>query len=237
MAGSLKRVCWDACAWIALIQKEKIRDDSGRDVEDRESLCRSVIRAAEAKKIEIATSALSYVEVCKKPAVRQEGEDKIANFFEHEFVLPVNLDRYVGERARELMLAGYSKLKPPDAVHLATAAIANAEEMHTFDDKLLALDLHIDKADGTKLKIKKPGIADTPAPLLEWQQEQAAAVAENLEGAAEQEIDLSPELDNNEEGDEEEAWPEPEDAAQPASEGSQDEEQAREDAPPDESER
>lgn len=45
MAASPKRVYWDACAWIALIQKEKIRDGHGNVTEDRETLRKSVIKS------------------------------------------------------------------------------------------------------------------------------------------------------------------------------------------------
>jgi predicted nucleic acid-binding protein len=162
-----RRIYWDACVWIALIQQEKIRDTSGNLVEDRYGMCRNVINAATRGQIEIATSTFSFAEVCKNPDVMGKAEDKIAAFFENDYVLPVNLDRAVGERARILMMSGFSKLKPPDACHLASAAIANAEEMHTFDDKLLALDGKIDKLDGTKLKICTPNPSGNPAPLLD----------------------------------------------------------------------
>ena len=167
MAISPRRVYWDACTWIALIQEEKIRDDKGTLIEDRATMCKSVIGAAKAGSIEIVTSALSLVEVCKHPTVRNEKEDRLAEFFENDYILLANLDRYVGERARSLMLAGYSRLKPPDATHLATAAISNAEEMHTFDRRLLNLSGLVDKADGTKLKICKPDPGGDPMPLLE----------------------------------------------------------------------
>jgi hypothetical protein len=39
--------------------------------------------------------------------------------------------------------------------------------MHTFDDKLLALEGQIDKLSGTKLKICKPDPGGKPAPLLD----------------------------------------------------------------------
>src|SRR5712691_5155350 len=162
-----RRIYWDACVWIALIQREQIRDVNGRLVEDRYGMCRNVIAAAERDQLEIATSALSYAEVCKNPGVADLTEDKIAAFFEKDYVLPVNLDRAAGERARALMRSGFSRLKPADACHLATAALANAEEMHTFDDKLLALTGKIDKEDGTKLTICKPDPGGKPAPLLD----------------------------------------------------------------------
>ncbi len=39
MAASLERVAWDACTWIALIQREEIKNESGAITEDRERLC------------------------------------------------------------------------------------------------------------------------------------------------------------------------------------------------------
>jgi predicted nucleic acid-binding protein len=160
MAGSPKRVAWDACAWIARIQKEKIRDENDVVIEDREAMCRAVLHAAEAGKVEIVTSALCLVEVNKDPAVKAEDDpDDIAAYFEHDFVILANLDRFVGERARELMRAGYSRLKPPDAVHIATAALANVVELHTFDERLLNLNELIDKADGRSSKSANPILA------------------------------------------------------------------------------
>jgi predicted nucleic acid-binding protein len=168
MATSTKRVYWDACIWIALIQKEKIPLPSG-GIEDREQMCRSVIEAAKKGRLEIATSTLCLAEVCKHLDLRAATPaDKIAEFFEHDYILLVNVDRYVGELARELMLHGHSKLKPPDAIHLATAAITQGiEQMHTFDRDLLDLDGVLDKMDGTKLKICKPDPGGPAAPLLE----------------------------------------------------------------------
>jgi predicted nucleic acid-binding protein len=167
MASLPKRIYWDACAWIALIQKERIRDASGAVVEDREQMCRTVIEAAKKGSFEIATSALSYAEVCKDTNVRGKDEDQIASFFEHDFILPVALDRLIGEHSRALMLKGFSGLKPPDAIHVATAAFVSADEMHTFDSKLLSLSGLIDKRDSTKLKICKPDVGGAPGPLLQ----------------------------------------------------------------------
>lgn len=65
------------------------------------------------------------------------------------------------------MLAGHPKLKPADASHLAAAIVAGVDEMHTFDGRLLALDGQLDKLDGTKLTICKPGHGGPPLPLLD----------------------------------------------------------------------
>jgi len=161
-----RRIYWDACAWIALIQKEKIRDNTGRVIEDRDMMCRTVIEAAKRGQFEILTSTLSLVEVCKDPAIKAQPADAVADYFENDYILLVNLDRSVGEHARSLMTAGHAGLKPPDAIHLATAAISGVEELHTFDGKLLDLDGVLDKSDGTKLKICKPDPGAPPAPLL-----------------------------------------------------------------------
>jgi len=165
MAASPKRACWDACSWIALIQKEKIEVNGV--TEDRYTMCRSVINAASKGGIEVIISGLCYAEVCKNPGVKAEGEDKISAFFEHDYILPVAVDKYVGETARRLLLQKYPGLKPQDSVHLATAIIANADELHTFDKKLLDLDGQIARADGVKLKICKPGSGGAAAPLLD----------------------------------------------------------------------
>jgi predicted nucleic acid-binding protein len=117
-------------------------------------MCRSVLIAAKAGKVEIATSTLSLAEVCKDPASASEAASRFHEFLMLEYVLRVTLDRAVGEKARELMQGGYSG--PPDAIHIATAIVATAREMHTFDRKLLDLDGLLAMADGSKLKICKP---------------------------------------------------------------------------------
>lgn len=65
------------------------------------------------------------------------------------------------------MMGKHSGLKPPDATHLATALIANVDEMHTFDEKLLALDGRLTKSDRTMLKICKPAHGGGQLPLFD----------------------------------------------------------------------
>ena len=93
---------------------------------------------------------------------------KVKDFFENPYVLRVNLDVAVGHRARQLMLEGHSKLKPPDASHLASAVECGAEEFHTYDGALLKLSNKILGLDGSPLFICKPRIPPTDsAPLLD----------------------------------------------------------------------
>jgi predicted nucleic acid-binding protein len=167
MAVSPDRVYWDSCSWIALILDEKIPRPDGT-IEYRGALCRSVITKATNGGIEIFTSALTLIEVNKMPQYgSQPTRDMIRDFFQNDYIVVVNIDRQVGELGRELMRRGYAKLKPADASHIAAAVIAEVTEMHTFDDRLLALDGKIDKADGTKLRICKTSTGGPRLPLLE----------------------------------------------------------------------
>lgn len=146
-----------------MIQREKILVNGV--LENREMICRAVIAQVELGKIEIVTSFLSYAEVCRDRD-RNSTEDKIAAYFEHDYILPTPVDRQVGEVARRLMMSNLSGLKPPDAIHIASACVANVREMHTFDDKLLRLNEKIARKDGILLKIVKPNAPLPPAPLL-----------------------------------------------------------------------
>jgi len=166
-ASPKKRVAWDACAWISMIQKEKIRDAKGVVMEDRGALARSVIDSAEKGKLEIVSSGLCLVEVCKNPPGIAAPTDGIADYFEHDHILVVPVDKLVGTKARQLMLAGHPGLKPPDATHLATAIVANVDELHTFDQRLLDLDEKLPKLNGEKLKICKPALGGPAMPPLD----------------------------------------------------------------------
>jgi len=162
MANNPRRVYWDACTWIALIQREKILIGGS----DRDTLCRAVIAEAKKNRIEILTSTLSLVEVCKDPKIRTSEEDQIGAYFENDYILLMNLDRLVGEHARQLITAGHVGLKPPDAVHVASAVLGQVSELHTFDEKLLRLDGEVVRLDGGKLRICTPDAGGMPPPLL-----------------------------------------------------------------------
>jgi hypothetical protein len=71
-------------------------------------------------RLEIATSAFCLAEVCKSPDLRLGSPDRIADFFESDYILIATVDTVVGHRARKLMTGGHAGLRPPDAVHVAT---------------------------------------------------------------------------------------------------------------------
>jgi predicted nucleic acid-binding protein len=149
------RYAWDSCAWIAMIIQEQ-SPLKGGGYEDRAKLCNHVIGLAARKQLEIATSGLALAEVCKHDEVKAVGGDELSDFFRNDYILVVATDRNVGTLARRLMQSGHSGLKPPDAVHLATAIVADVKELHTFDKKLLALDGKLEMPNGGALKICRP---------------------------------------------------------------------------------
>ncbi len=65
---------------------------------------------------------------------------------------------------------GFAGLKPPDAIHIATALFAKAAALHTFDIDLLKLNGKVDRPEGGKLEICKPAVPGKKGPLEELAQ-------------------------------------------------------------------
>lgn len=152
--------------WIAVIQRERGAYDA-TGYEEREMLCRAVIAEAVEGRVEITTSALSLVEVCKIDAAAEEERDLLFDFFRHPWVMMVNVDTEVGQLGRALMMAGYAGLKPADATHVASAIVAGAAELQTFDGRLLALNGVIQRPDGGMLSICRPSAPGKQMPLFD----------------------------------------------------------------------
>lgn len=164
MPKSPQRIYWDACSWIAYIQKE-MPGGKSKVTEKRFDMCRQTLIRATAGEIEIATSAATLSEVCK-PGKTGSPVANLAAFFNQPYILVVDVDKRVGMRAQGLQLAGISGLKPFDALHVASAQIANADFFHTFDKRLLDLSGQLNCDDGKPLKIVKPTEEIPPPPLF-----------------------------------------------------------------------
>ena len=67
-----------------------------------------------------------------RPLLTVAEEKKIDDFFKHEYIRLVTLDREVAEGARKL--ARKHGLHPADAIHLASAIKAQADELLTWDE-------------------------------------------------------------------------------------------------------
>jgi predicted nucleic acid-binding protein len=169
MVGSIRRVYWDSCTFLGLINSE-----AGKHAD-----CKSVWGEAERNETQILTSFFSFAEVfkakCEGPAkpLDSDGEDKIAAFLASEHILPIAVDRRTAELARRLMRRHPECKKPSDAVHLATAIIMNVDEMHTYDGSdLLNLNKLVARQDGEMLVICTPYVAQ-PELLLETKNAEA----------------------------------------------------------------
>jgi len=131
---------WDACVFLAWLKRES----------DKVGQCEAAIREAEAGKLVIVTSTLTLAEtlylVKGEMPVSAETRKKLRDFFENEYILPVELDRLTAERAQDVIWD--HSVRHKDAVHVATALvwreILNIEQLDTFDGPLATLSRKID---------------------------------------------------------------------------------------------
>lgn len=160
------RVYWDACTWIAYINSEKVVPLRSGGTENRFSMCSSVFELAKKSKIEIVTSAFTLAEVCKSADILSSPLDNLASFFERSYILLIPVDLQIGRLAQNYQTSGLGGLKPPDAVHLASARRASVQEFHTFDDKILSLDGKINGLNEQPIKICRPTMGSSLGPLF-----------------------------------------------------------------------
>ena len=147
-------VYWDSCVFIDRIQATPGTINVLRGITDR----------AENGAIRIATSLFTMCEVAKVAGVplEEDLEQMIVDFFDNEFIVPVPLDHFVAAKVREIIRATTRRLSSADAVHIASAIIADASALHTYDgDHLLPLDGVFEG-----LPIKEPRIDNLQLPLL-----------------------------------------------------------------------
>ena len=149
-----KKVYWDACVWLSLINEHEA---------DRVARCQYVIEQAQAGSIEIWTSSISLAEVFKKKcegkniSLEESKDIDFEKYIEQEFLTEVQVDHDIGLLARRLLRKFPELKKPNDAIHLATAALSNLDELHTFDaENLIVLSGRIEKMDGSLLVICAP---------------------------------------------------------------------------------
>jgi len=158
----LRRVYWDANAWLGLINREanKVR------------ALEIVYEKAKKNDIEIWTSTISFAEVYKMkddPAAPRSLEEQnkiIAAVLEQQFVQLVEVNQIIGMNARDLLQKHPALKKPYDAIHLASAAHWNLHALHTYDNvNLLPLNGQVKRRDGRVLEIIKPD-SDADGPLF-----------------------------------------------------------------------
>lgn len=118
-----RKIYWDSCIFISLLQKEK----------DRFVLLSEIWDEIDSKETVIYTSAITYLEIVKD----SDGESPLAGA-ELQQVLSmldkvkiVNLDRMLSRQAKSI--EALHGVKSFDAAHLAAASMAKVQEFHTYD--------------------------------------------------------------------------------------------------------
>lgn len=127
----IDRRYWDSDVFLAWFNNEPGKRDK----------CLGAIHSAENGELEIITSTLTFAEVLwlkKRPKLDKDASNLIRNFFNQEYIIPVVLDRGIAEYAQDLIWL-YNKLKPKDAIHVASALKNKIPIFDTFDNDLIKL--------------------------------------------------------------------------------------------------
>ena len=150
-----KKVYWDACAWLGLLNGET---DKAQELE-------VVWEKAKHGELEIWTSAFCIAEVYKvkceggKTGLSPENDDKINDLFDQDWVYIVQVDLAIARLAKSLLRSQAKLSKPSDGIHLATAIHWNVDQLHTWDASDL-LGIVCNRSDGEPLEICKPSMID-----------------------------------------------------------------------------
>ena len=128
----IPRRYWDSFCFIALMDE----NDRFRKV------CELIINEASDGNLEIVVSPLTLAEVVRPKGsphpIPKDHEKLVRDFFENDYIVMRNLDRELGEQARQLCWD--HALHPRDAIHVATAIDTQCECFETGDPGILRLD-------------------------------------------------------------------------------------------------
>ncbi len=149
-----KRYYWDSCLWIDLITQRH------SETVNRCLYVKDLVGRGEAR---IYTSAYTLAEVWKVQCGEQwrtlppYNEQDFTDFLDSNAVI-LQLNRPVGELARKLLREHNNLKKSPDAVHVASCIIYDANTLHTFDEKdlLNKFEDELRCLNGERLDICKP---------------------------------------------------------------------------------
>jgi predicted nucleic acid-binding protein len=127
MPSEPRRIYWDSCLYISCIERTPSRC----------AVLDSILEAAKKREIILVASSLVLAEVVKvredygAPGADEAQSKLIAAFFENDFISVRSVDRKTAEDAREI--SRQFGLKPPDAIHVATAIRFKCECLQTYD--------------------------------------------------------------------------------------------------------
>jgi len=131
LASLYKKPYFDSSLFISFIKNE-IVDDINRG-----EIVADILRDVEANRSNIYTSTATIAEVHKKKncsGLTLAEDNSILEFFEHEFIKLIDVDRNVGVKAN--LLCNEYSLSPFDGIHVACALIAGCDTLLTWDENL-----------------------------------------------------------------------------------------------------
>lgn len=137
----------DTSPWIALIANEP----------DRAEHVQRLVEQGERSELRIYVSTTTITEVVKEPEaaaplMSEEDERVFMDYMDNPWITMVSVDPIVATKARDLRRL-VPRLKTPDAMILATALVAGAEVLYTYDQKdLLNLNM-TDAVSGLRIEI------------------------------------------------------------------------------------
>lgn len=121
---SAERRYWDSDVFLGWLMDDPEKAPS----------CQGVLAEAESGRLQIVTSALTLTEVIRLKGharVPRGSEEKIRAFFEHDWIVVRDVDRFIAEEARDLIWG--HNVQPKDSIHLATALGLKLSQFDTFD--------------------------------------------------------------------------------------------------------
>lgn len=117
-------IYWDSCVFIDCLQKTP----------GRFAVLDAIVEAAKRREVKIVTSMFTIAEVVGlsdvKPVSAADAA-KIKAFFENDFIAMRQVDRAIVEDAADI--GRHHSIRPPDAVHIATALRWKCRVLQTYD--------------------------------------------------------------------------------------------------------
>ena len=121
-----RRRYWDSTNWISLLAEDEV---------DRADICQNILNDMVAGKLTVITSSWTLAEVIRRrhsPGISSDDDQIITGFFrQHDNLVIHDVTRAIAEKARSL--SREHRLRPADAVHLATALSSGADVFETWD--------------------------------------------------------------------------------------------------------
>lgn len=156
------RPYFDSAVFISWLKPTDMGPSPDGGVIDRHPISEAVLLQAENGAYPIVTAYFTMAEVFKKKgdgntSLTDEQNGQIVKYFESEWIEWVPLERLIGEDANALLVKyRKQKLRPCDAIHLASAIRAKCDVLLTWDGPLIDIQ-HPD------IRIEYPEIYAPPA--------------------------------------------------------------------------